>query len=948
MFSLLKNVKLLKVSGVLDITKSYLKNAKIKLINKKSFLYFNLQLQGYIALALLFTELAGFCLGLVFLYNIYGVINNPNVQINNFILLATIIMVKYGLNSIKLKLNVLNRQNFIMRIKAEFIKSLWNHNNYQLIHRLLNREMMVLLDFISSISRILYFPIAIVVGLVCVYMIEGFAGIISTISLSFFAILSWHIAKKSMYLVEKIYLISTERITNASLFLKHRAYLKNWNEFDKIIDIEKITRSEISLRNKDSFWRSLDLYAIIFGSSFPVIIILLYDLWKNVSSDQYLTVILWFAPPLIALTMEVGRFFSDYAMAVQAFNKLITSLESNSNSEHQTQEITLDETWEIWNGTLDENTLQELNIDGLDFVKELQLDKELTGSESMIKQLEFLGANISSGQKTKVLIIRALNIAIARNLPLIITINLNSLDPISCYNLSMLFSKVSNLCKINLSEEQKLFLQEQISRIDNYEKQHASNISYYVGELLPEEVVTKTKDSNVYKKIFPVFGLLFLLPAFLFNLNASITASDLSTLFKTKSIVSIMCSTLFAATFLGFMIESNIRRKALNLQMKFLAKVKLDNLTDILQIVSRDFSVIVERVSWYVHDILWYISLIIVAFFSIVFFSGYKGLLINILFATSITFFFRYYTKYIANARLYSVDGVNQAVNSLVNISTVSNIHHDIINKKKAIWNNAGFKILSDSHIKMLVTKISFSNIIDAILGVFIFCIVCVSILNPTYVAVVVFVVNSLLAMEHTTVSLFQALTGLSSQIISYQRLDSFPENDQLRKPSLVTLSDSYCIIQACCHDFLNQDYVSIKLNRACIYSLSGPSGYGKTEYLKTISDFYYSVLDNNENNNACNKGKPLFISRESLDILAWLNIENLLKFIINKIMHSGYRVIFLDEALSGLDSVNKVDNFINQLRIVVEKTNSLVLLVDHRIELENKISITSIINNIK
>ncbi len=909
-------------------------------IKSQSLIKFMLSIFGLNSIIILFLDVLSFSLTFIFLFKLYSGVQSSVLSLNILIILGALIVLKYIISVLMLRFDISNRNHLIHYISKEFLKSEWQHKNYQIIHQLLGRDLMVLLDFLSVFMKLFFFPIAMIIGLSFIYMLEGAMGIFAVSILTLFVGMSWYIAKKSMFLAKAIYALSKSRIDISSLFIKYRPYLKNWNESKKLDEIEQITKEEINLRNKDSFWKSLDLYLIVFGSAIPIILILMHDIWISKLSNNYLTVILWFSPPLIALIMEMGRFFSDYTMASQAFNELSTNLRLNDTP--QPSEIILNDTWEIWDGSIEDNILHELNTSGMDFLNILNLKEELFDSTAKCRSLRFLGENVSQGQKVRILIIRALNIAIAEDLPLKIEIPLNSLDPISCKNLQSLFDEVGNICKINIPEAQQCFLKQQITRINSYHNSSKIELPSSSNEDVPPETPKSIK-SGIVLKLFSTVSLLFIIPAFCLNLNAAITSSDLSLTSKAQLMSAIFLFSLIGAICLGLIIEGRIRTKALTLKLKILMHDSLRDIADNFQRITRDFTITVERVSWYIHDISWYLSLAVVGFGAVVYMSGVKGALLNTLFIIFLFYLYILFSKPIAEARLKSVEDMNIGIQSIANISATSNIKNATLHTKRHKWNEHGFNKLCHSNLNMVITKVTFSNILDLSMGVFILCITAISMLNPSQATIIIFVLNSILAMQYTILNLFQAITGLKSQIVSYHRLEHESKiNDILNAPPKIEIVANEFIIPSCEHNFLNVQYSEIKMFSGHEYSITGPSGQGKTEYLRTISNFYDSSINfSKQFNNS--EVKVLYTSKDSLEVLSWLCVNDLLQFYQDKMEHDNYKIIILDESLANLE-LFEVKEFIRLLSDVVLATGAIVLLVDHRLEMQNQIKISEII----
>jgi ABC-type phosphate transport system ATPase subunit len=921
-----------------------------------SFFKYCFSKQKFLLISCLAIDIAIFSLSLIFLYLLFQISfqkNSENVMIY-ITILSLLITSKYILSSFRLYFDVKLRRILISNIQNQFSKSAWKHDSAASIARLINRDIGVLLEFISNSLKFFYFPIAIALMLVPIYILEGIHGVFALSTVSIFILLSWYIARKSIYLANNIYTISKIRIDKSSWFLSVRAYLKNWNELESLSEIKNVTTQEISLRNKDSFIRSLDLYIILFGSVLPVLILLIIATTSGQDINHYLLIVLWFAKPMISLVMEMGRFGSDYTVAKRAFEEIKLNLNINTTSLNM-ETIELNETWEIWSGSISDNVLSALSPSNLSLSAELGLDDELKNRQTreLNVNLDFLGTNLSQGQKTRVLLIRAIHLSIATKKILNINISLHSLDPISCRKLYNALPEIQKYCQINFTKDQHDFFQDQIVRSSTYENFHrsdqTSNYLHATNNAMPKNEVTIHQENffYYYKKLAAVIGVFFTIPAIFLSLNGYIISSDYSANKKIYLLILITILSLIIAPTLGYLIERKNRKKATFSQDKLLRHANLDNLNDLMQRLSKDFTVMIERISWYIHDIAWYKALILISFSAIIYTAGIGGVLINILFLSTIVLICKIFSSAISQARTGAVEGINFAIDTLQNLAAIGNVDHSTFTSKRNILSSIGFEKLINTHIKMVLTKINFSNLISVSTGIFIIIVVTAASLTKSPKNEIVFLLTSLLAMEATIVNLFQALTGLNAQLLSYIRLDKLPiqNPDENSNISICKKGDHY-LISDCMNSKLNISYKPLILQVGNVFSLSGNSGLGKSEYLKTISGFTHSQIADNSITPDTSKIKVIYFGENSIELLRSLNKPDLLDYVTKKMVDENYKIIIFDETFRMLAPKN-TQVIITKLENILIKTQSSLILVDHRFELKNnQISISHVINN--
>jgi hypothetical protein len=896
--------------------------------------------------------LANFTLTIAFLDVLFQITVHPNLNkaTDRFLILGGIILAKYFSSSIRLAVDISLRRRLLRGIQFKFFNHLWEPDNHSLIARYISRDVNILLEFIANSVHFLYFPLAIAIAFGAVFFLEGSEGIVAVSTVFLFFLLSGLIAYKCSRLAEKIYISSKARIDKAIEFLHFRPYLKNWHELKSLVKIKKMTQQEISYRNRDSLYRSIDLYTILFGCTLPVIILLVATFILNKDPSNYLVLILWFATPLIALVMEGGRFFSDYKMAKCAYDEINKNLNSNLRFDSKCT-IELNKDWEIWEASLFDNILHEFSPSTLDLATIFRLKDEFhaRNEDHMQTPLQFLGQNISQGQKTRILLIRAIHLAIYLKKPLNINIPLDSLDPAVCEIFFNLLPVLNNYCIINLTDSQQSYLITQCKRSSTQKMQMDNK---YIAKIEPENEErfhVKTENTSgfkkYYNKLMPLVAIIFIIPAFLLSLNGYIISENYANVQKISLLIITTFFAMALAVTAGYFIEVNIRNKSRIAQTKLLMSASLEKINDLQQILSKDFTIMVERISWYIHDIAWYQSLIIVAFFVVIFSTGYTGLLVNLFFLILILLICKTFSHSISQARRASVEGINESVSHLQNLCTTGEEEHNTFKERRAKWCNLGFEILSKTHINMVATKIKFSNIISTSTGFFIITIIMLFILLKIPQPVTVLVLTSLLAMESTIVNLFQALTGFNAQILSPIRLEEFPLEKKLLTSNIkssIENTENHLIINECENTKLGIIYDKLVLEKGAMYSLSGKSGHGKTEYLKTISNFYYSQITEAKNHNY--KNKVFYSGRDTVKVLNWLNIENLLEFLSNKIDSGYYSLVLFDEVLCNFD-VDAAKVFLKNITNTLIDNEVTLILVDHRFELENNIPIINILN---
>lgn len=922
------------------------KNINLRWGKESMFLFFS-SISKFKLISCLCIDLLLFAFSLTFLSLLFKISVDSSLgnSLNYIYLLGLVVVGSYIVSSIRLRCDLSLRKDLIHVVKDKFSKAMWNTNDTSVLARLISRDLSVLLDIISNTLKFLYFPIAIAVMLTIAYWLEGISGLVALSLTSLFLVLSFYIAKKSIVLANKIYAISKLRIDKASWFVRYRPYLKNWNVLGVLDEINNITKTEIKLRNRDSFIRSFDLYTILFGSVIPVLFLLLFALIVGRSVNHFLLIVLWFSGPMISLVMEMGRFSSDYTTAKNAFKEIHCNLK-NELPNYNGGDVLLNNDWEIWEGTLSDNLLQHVNPMQLSLADALGLHTEFNHRVSNIEELklDFMGKNVSEGQKTRILLIRAIHLAILLKRPLFINISLNSLDPLSCKKFYDLLPKLKSFCEIKLTSEQEFFFQEQIARSISFEIENYREETHFTIDNQAIEQIGAAKSDNFMFNLFNLvspIGLFFIIPAIFLSLNAYIISSSLSGLSQLGLLSLITALALILAPSLGYIIESINRKKAITLQDKLLRHSILVNINDLLQRISKDFTVMVERISWYIHDIFWYLSLILVALSAVTYTSGSIGIVVNMVFIGIILILCNLFASTIKNARLGAVEGINASINSLQNIASLGQRHYSVFEEKKNHWCELGFNTLLETHLKMISSKVAFSNIISASTGLFIIIVVLISSINHLHKSELVFLLTSLLAIASTIVNLFQALTGFNAQLQSYIRLRDIPVSEDLVSTGEIKKENQHYIVTEFIHRTLGIRYKQVILEEGKVYSLSGHSGLGKTEFLKTIANFNDSVIQNITVQSQ--PVKTMYMNHETINLLKNLYLDNIVTFLISKIEKESFNLIILDEVFRHA-SLKDTHEVLEKLKEIISINKSILIIVDHRFEFaENRLVMKNI-----
>jgi ABC-type dipeptide/oligopeptide/nickel transport system ATPase subunit len=725
--------------------------------------------------------------------------------------------------------------------------------------------------------------------------------------------------------------------------------LYNWADSNRAIEkISQLTNEEIIARSSDSKWRSFDLYIITFGRCLPVAILILISmvLKNDITSPLLLT--LWLSVPFIGLIMEAGRFTTDYRLGKKAYDELQLASKQDRTINPN---LVLDDNWEIWDGSLAENCLITTDNHTLNLIDKLRLSEEFNLDANDVELSRF-GNNISEGQKTRILLTRAIHLALSTQRTLLIERTLNSLDPDACRRLKAILKDPVFLDKITLTKNCETFIENQLLR-ESSARHTGENYRANIGSVPGSSKVEGFSDGLLkdFTKFFNPLSAAFILPAISLSLVGYIAIANYSLVTKLLSILTLSILSVALVVFLGIRNETFTRHWGKNQLIDILLHAKLKNSVDIFQRLSRDFNTLVERISWYVHDITWLLALVIVSICASVISFGSLGLLISGLFVLFSFGIWKIFEKKINIARKASVDTLNQTLTMGENLVCFGRvIENSFIRNKRKTLIEQNINNLYQSNVNVISLKLIFSNLILCVSGFFILATVVGSTYQWIGAGSLVFILTAILAVDASLGILFQALSGFSAQRISIHRLTNFEKENMTIQPYLVKNKDSYSFTGA--HNRITGlKYSPINFEAGCSYSVLGRSGIGKTQFLKLIS----GINDISQPTEINNSGSSiLYIDQNFNAIESWMQdmrpeekrLDNLVEFVEHKMTNEKFNIIILDEALIIYD-VEKAKQIILVFQNLIQQFNGLMLFVDHRFTLMKSISISEVQSSI-
>ena len=899
----------------------------------RSFLLWNLYSAKGLQLVVIACDLGIFVLRLYIIALLTQFIKPQNLPydftmgISTWLTVSFSVLASFCFALLRMGVEVAVRKKIISRIQRDAQSNVLSPK-VEDITILVSRDLRLLLEFASQALFPFYAAVAIAIILVYLVAAQGATNAALFISVGLFIPLSMLIARKSMVLAKEIYYFSKVRIEKTAAFLQFRAYYINWGLLSDVLrPIREVKQSEIRARNLDSWWRSLDLYSIAFGRGVPILCILLAGILLGHEHNTSILEI-WLVLPCIALAMEAGRYSSDFVQAKQAYKHLRGLLQPLDTTKSA---ITLDGSWDIWSGTIADNNFASLESDFTIYSK-LRLDSEL-GIQSLaqlnVRYLERGGENLSHGQKIRMLVVRALQLAILEQKALHISLPLDGLDPDACVRLQALLSQYTAKLTITISQANQKILESQAKLNRNGQFTISQEVRARQLDAAPSFNHTPVLKGKSLTQYLPIMILVFLLPAVLLNAYPLVLEAAFAPKTKIILLLALMAGGISIASYFGYLVEKAIRANALRKLINLLSFADHSDAVDMQQRASKDFTLALEPIACYMHDIAWYAALLSVALISVGAVFGWPGVAISLAVSILFTIHYRICAPWLLRARQAMIKAINDTLDHLYNLAAIGDSLTPNLNLKRIQFIGKGLHSYQTGHLRHYLARAIASQVVVLLMGCTIAA-VCYMAQNYNEHAALELVLNALLTVEAIVVLFFQATLGLYAQYISWKRLSSYPAGGDDTAPP-ISVVDGRIEIAAFSHSSLSSEYARQTLPLAKVVSLIGPSGAGKTNYLKALAGF--TPVNTRT-------GKVLYFAEQAQAILQSATPNQTLEtFILDKVKSKCRSLIILDESLSILE-LEDAKAFIGVLEQKLESEAVTIIIVDHRFVLGNAFTV--------
>ncbi len=773
--------------------------------------------------------------------------------------------------------------------------------------------------------------------------VGGRVALLSALSAGLFLPVAWAIARKRAGLLTEGFAAVKRRVESLEGWLRHLRDVASWGvgtavEQALVTDAER----EVAVRDRDSVWRAVDLYSMVFGKVVPVALaLLLASLLPERGSEP--TTSLWISVLLIFQLYKLTRFASLLAEAQAAYASL---REGMAPAGAATSSLAVDASWELWEGTLADNLL---GLEARPWLEQLGLWDELALDEGWERfVLARGGRNVSAGQRTRLLLIRAL-VAQAREPkggPINVRLPLVSLDPAAADRVGQLLAGLETEGRLRVEGDAREFLARQRARAEQLQQ---------VPRLSPPgatrvEALSSKKGSPPAKKgaletFGPLVGMRWMpvaLPVLLFTLTGVVSSYHRLPLQSAAGLLTLGAVGIAAAVLAGSRLERRARAWGI---ARYQARVHTatEPSADLFQVLGKDFSVLNERVAWYVHDVSWLLLIFVATSIPLLISFGIPGAA-AVLGVSALYFGLgKGLQPAIATARRALVEGFNQSLNGAADaMASGSGNALNSIAARSREFSYQAVDLLFRRTLALDATKAFALNAALLMSGLFAISVVALAQWIHVDEGVRAFLGTGVVNIDLKAMVLFSALAGLETTRISVERLaEEVGADDGPGAKEGVRREGEMIHVEGVPPVLLPAfPYASLALQSGRALSLTGVSGSGKSLYLLALERHA--------------GGAVVRFGAHTSKALEWLSAltpeqvrgktyaAQLLER-CQRCLTRGATLVLLDEALAPL-GVAEAQEWMGELEQALRRAGAAALVVDHRFELSERVPVTSLL----
>lgn len=815
--------------------------------------------------------------------------------------------------------------------------------NLSKIERLASRDIGVVIDGIGDTINLLAVPIFLIGATIFLLVEFGVGGLYCIAMCLLFIPFTYWLSRAADANYNSVIDLVSARIEWCSGWIRKGPFLKKFNKNSSFSVIVESTEEELVKRNIDTVLRGADSYLVGFGRLVPFVLMSVaggaaYGLdWEGA--------IFWLAIPLLSAVLTMPKTIVSYKQVRRSLAELVKfhagfQLESNQTNSDTSSDLrcfNFNSDWPIWSSELS-GLLADLDSVGENEVStllvELRLIPEFGSTPELVlgKIIEINGGNVSDGQKTRIQLLRGFCAAKATGCKMVVNNDLSSLDA-SVAKSALLALTFTGVVEFTIAAEASISARKVSFDANADDFNPASD----------ESAGLANNRSLFIERPFLVGVALLFVPAIMMGYSANLTLNDYSPFQLMFYIVAGVVTGILA----GLYVEANTRKGFSLLLINGLKNIQEGETSNTLQIVTRDIDIAYERLSWYSHDIAWVSALLVFSIFALGIGVGGFGILLALFFSGLIYALYYISIEELYSTRVASIGGFNSLLKAVQNVHVLSMAYSSPVGTTESHLKRVHMQqVLSGitnfyvSRTKASIVRSTTAVLCRAISDFSVVSIAAICLLLDVASVGFVFAVTSLLLIRGDVANVFLAMTGYKSQSISRDRLLEFSKVSQP-----VCVSTDGFLVQIPAFKGISC-YRSLKIKAGSISTLVGVSGSGKSQYMKGVAGVTRTELQAGENSLE-RVVECYYLNSSVLEYLGFcvegtVSVESLIDYLRGLFFHQQ-SLLLLDEITSGL-SIEQAYKFVECLHGVALRNSLTVMIVDHRLTLENSVPLSTIV----
>ncbi|SCZ01669.1 MULTISPECIES: ABC transporter ATP-binding protein [unclassified Pseudomonas] len=892
--------------------------------------------------AYVLVSLLQYSVPLLFIYKLSTLVAAQGAA--DVVLADTALLAFLAISGFLLVVSELNLERYIsLRLCREFerllVRKMQPGVEVSVLERVVSRDFSVILDGIGASVNLLAIPVFLLLSILLALLVFGTAGFWAVAVIGMFLPLSYLLSRLADRNYERIMDMTAQRIEQCSAWLRQGPWLKQFADHTALQSIERTLVDERSLRNLDTLLRGADSYIIGFGRLIPFVLLGL--LGTSESAMVWDGAIFWLSIPLLAAVLALPRSYVSYK-AVGRSLEALNGLYQNSSrhpvllpdvADQARGVIEFDADWPIWPATLVElipGPLESQREDLHALLGAFRLVPELGQDPQQVLQLpiELDASNLSAGQRLRLQLLRGVFLARIQDGTLSVDHDFSALDAAAA-----------------------LAVKEALERLSWVSFSPSAARAIAQREALPAEIAERTAstvpagppalDRFSLGDLFKYCcwgGLMLLVPALMMSYAANLTLPEAG--FSPWQVLLYAVVGVGAGIAAGLFIENLLRSRFSRLFIDGLRDIRVTGLADALQVVSRDVTTTFERIAWYAHDIAWIFALLLCNGVALWMGFGLFGVAVALLFSGLLAVLYRLSINELYRTRVESVKGFDSLLRSAhvaFSISRAGGVGFERLGEWLALTQRGaiaeGLKSFYTTRMRSVITRTVTAASCTLLSDLVIVLVVLMGSLYRTSDSAFVLAVTALLLVRSDLANVFLAITGFKSQSVSVERLQYFARPKSSVAVAIAGQSLSIAPFVA------QRAYRALTLERGRLYSLSGHSGSGKSEYLKGVAGITDVTIEDAGVTQAMTSPR-YYLDSNALALLGdELGASDWLDTWLSTLPEDRHHLVLLDEPFRGLRAEQLAER-VQALRRYVERSGNTLVLVDHRCRLEHDIEL--------